>query len=77
MRVIISYFSILYQAVTKEINIQLTEQILQLLVEIWKIVVYHFRGAAALMIDSAMKGSTRDEEINPSDIVLSLIFLYV
>ena len=47
---------ILYQAVTKDANIVLTEQILQILVELWKIIVNHFRGAAALMIDSAMKG---------------------
>jgi hypothetical protein len=47
---------ILYQAVTKDINIVLTEQILQLIVELWKIIVNNFRGAAALMIDSSMKG---------------------
>ena len=41
---------------TKDVNIVLTEQILQLVVEIWKIIVHNFRGAAALMIDSAMKG---------------------
>lgn len=52
--------SILYQAVTKDVNILLTEQVLQLLVEIWKIIVHNYRGAAALMIDSAMKGSSDD-----------------
>lgn len=53
-------FRILYQAVTKDSNIVLTEQILQLLVELWKIIVNNFRGAAALMIDSAMKGFDRN-----------------
>jgi hypothetical protein len=51
--------SILYQAVTKDTNIVLTEQILQLVVELWKIIVNNFRGAAALMIDSAMKGESK------------------
>ena len=50
------FYRILYQAVTKDINIVLTEQILQLIVEIWKIIVNNFRGAATLMIDSSMKG---------------------
>ncbi len=62
---------ILYQAVTKDINIILTEQILQLIVEIWKIIVNNFRGAAALMIDSAMKALSGDPDAIDSNISYS------
>lgn len=55
-------FRILYQAVTKDIQINLTEQILQLLVDIWKIIVNNFRGAAALMIDHSMKAFHGDPD---------------
>jgi hypothetical protein len=62
---------ILYQAVTKDINIILTEQILQLIVEIWKIIVNNFRGAAALMIDNAMKMLNGDADTIDSNISYS------
>ena len=54
---------------TKDGNILLTEQILQLLVELWKIIVLHFRGAAALMIDSAMKGSSERGTLSMHQVV--------
>lgn len=62
---------ILYQAVTKDANIILTEQILQLLVEVWKIIVNNYRGAAALMIDSAMKAFNGDSDAIDSNISYS------
>lgn len=62
---------ILYQAVTKDINIVLTEQILQLIVEIWKIIVHNYRGAAALMIDNAMKVLSGDGDAIDSNISYS------
>lgn len=62
---------ILYQSVTKNISIILTEQILQLIVEVWKIIVNNFRGAAALMIDSSMKAFNGDPEAIDSNISYS------
>jgi hypothetical protein len=52
-------------------NIILTEQILQLIVEVWKIIVNHFRGAAALMIDSSMKVFNGDSDGIDSNISYS------
>lgn len=68
---LIDIHTILYQAVTKDVNIVLTEQILQLLVEIWKIIVQNYRGAAALMIDSAMKALSGDPDAMDSNISYS------
>lgn len=64
-------FRILYQSVTKNINIILTEQILQLIVEVWKIIVNNYRGAAALMIDSSMKAFNGDPDAIDSNISYS------
>ncbi|CAF1370108.1 unnamed protein product [Rotaria magnacalcarata] len=69
--ILIDLHIILYQAVTKDISIILTEQILQLIVEIWKIIVLNFRGAAALMIDSAMKALSGDPDAVDSNISYS------
>ncbi|CAF3675933.1 unnamed protein product [Rotaria sordida] len=68
---LIDLHAILYQAVTKDMNIILTEQILQLIVEIWKIIVNNFRGAAASMIDSAMKILSGDSDAIDSNISYS------
>ncbi|CAF3531820.1 unnamed protein product [Rotaria sp. Silwood1] len=68
---LIDLHTILYQAVTKDINIILTEQILQLIVEVWKIIVNNFRGAATLMIDSAMKALSGDSDAIDSNISYS------
>ncbi|CAF1185633.1 unnamed protein product [Adineta ricciae] len=68
---LIDLHTILYQAVTKDMSIILTEQILQLIVEIWKIIVNNFRGAAALMIDSAMKAFSGDPDAIDSNISYS------
>ena len=56
---------------TKDINIILTEQILQLIVEIWKIIVNNFRGVASLMIDHSMKAFCGDPEGIDSNISYS------
>ncbi|CAF0781446.1 unnamed protein product [Adineta steineri] len=68
---LIDLHTILYQAVTKDMNIILTEQILQLIVELWKIIVNNFRGVAALMIDSAMKALNGDPDTIDSNISYS------
>jgi len=57
--------------VTKDVNIILTEQILQLIVEVWKIIVNNFRGAAALMIDNSMKAFNGDSDAIDSNISYS------
>ncbi len=56
---------------TKENNVVLTEQTLQLIVEVWKIIVNNFRGAAALMIDSSMKAFNGDSDAIDSNISYS------